>query len=174
MNKLSVNFENCYGIRKLEYTFDFSQKRTFAIYSPNGVMKTSFAKTFKDICNGNDTHDLIFQERKSKRIVKDESNNDLKDKNVFVIEPYNETYKSGKVSTLLVNAKLKNQYEKIHIEIDNKKEALLKELKPLSGIKTNIEEVISEVFTRIPSGFLPQSLESSQKFLMTHLRHLKG
>jgi len=153
MNKLSVNFENCYGIRKLEYTFDFSQKRIFAIYSPNGVMKTSFAKTFKDICNGNDTHDLIFQERKSKRIVKDESNNDLKDKNIFVIEPYNETYKSGKVSTLLVNAKLKNQYEKIHIEIDNKKEALLKELKPLSGIKANIEEVISEVFTRIPIGF---------------------
>lgn len=153
MNKISVNFENCYGIRKLKYTFDFSQKRTFAIYSPNGVMKTSFAKTFKDICNGNDTHDLIFPERKSKRIVKDESNNDLKDKNVFVIEPYNETYKSGKVSTLLVNAKLKNQYEKIHIEIDNKKEALLKELKPLSGIKANIEEVISEVFTRIPSGF---------------------
>lgn len=153
MNKVSVNFENCYGIRKLEYTFDFSQKRTFAIYSPNGVMKTSFAKTFKDICNGDDTHDLIFQERKSKRIVKDESNNDLKDKNVFVIESYNETYKSGKVSTLLVNAKLKNQYEKIHIEIDNKKEALLKELKPLSGIKANIEEVISEVFTRIPIGF---------------------
>ena len=153
MNELSVNFENCYGIRKLEYTFNFSQKRTFAIYSPNGVMKTSFAKTFKDICNGNDTHDLIFPERKSKRIVKDESNNDLKDKNVFVIEPYNETYKSGKVSTLLVNAKLRNQYEKIHIEIDNKKEDLLKELKLLSGIKANIEEVISEVFTRIPSGF---------------------
>jgi len=29
MNELSVNFENCYGIRKLEYTFNFSQKRTF-------------------------------------------------------------------------------------------------------------------------------------------------
>ncbi|MCK5633366.1 hypothetical protein KAH94_06430, partial [bacterium] len=154
MEKVTVDFENCYGIKKMEHSFDFtSTKRTFAIYSPNGVMKTSFSKTFKDISNNKDSQDLIFQNRKTKRIVVDENSTNLQPENIFVIEPYSETYKSEKVSTLLVNAKLKNQYEKIHIEIDNKKEALLKELKPISGIKVNIEETISEIFTRIPNGF---------------------
>ena len=48
MDNLTLDLENCYGIKKLQAKFDFSKKRTFSIYAPNGVMKTSFAKTFKD------------------------------------------------------------------------------------------------------------------------------
>ena len=49
MNKTSIKLKNCYGIPSLEYEFDFSQHTTYVIYAPNGVMKTSFAKTFKDL-----------------------------------------------------------------------------------------------------------------------------
>lgn len=62
MENLTVKFEYCYGIKKLEYKFRFSNK-TFAIYAPNGVMKTSFTKTFHDISRGDITKDLAFTER---------------------------------------------------------------------------------------------------------------
>ena len=62
MENLTVKFEYCYGIKKLEYKFRFSNK-TFAIYAPNGVMKTSFTKNFHDISRGDITKDLAFPER---------------------------------------------------------------------------------------------------------------
>jgi len=153
MRKVIVDLEYCYGIKKLKYEFDFEDRRTFAIYSPNGVMKTSFAKIFKDITEGRESKDLVFPENDSKRKVIDENGKDIPGNNIFVIEPYNETYKSEKVSTLLVNAKLRNQYEKINIKIDEKKIELLEALKPLSGIKVGLEEIISNVFTKIDNGF---------------------
>ncbi|WP_157887311.1 hypothetical protein [Campylobacter pinnipediorum] len=51
MKKLKIYLENCYGIKKLETEFDFTKKNTYSIYAPNGTMKTSFAKTFKDLSN---------------------------------------------------------------------------------------------------------------------------
>lgn len=51
MNKLKIELQNCYGIKKLNHEFDFSSFKTFVIYAPNGVMKTSFAKTLNDIAN---------------------------------------------------------------------------------------------------------------------------
>lgn len=153
MKKISIDFENCYGIKKLNYEFNFENRKTFAIYSPNGVMKTSFAKTFQDIIRGSESKDMIYPENKSKRIVIDENNNALSGENIFVIEPYNETYKSEKVSTLLVNAKLRNEYEQINIKIDEKKNEILESLKSLSGIKSGLEEIISNVFTKLDNGF---------------------
>ena len=153
MKKVIVDFENCYGIKKLKYEFNFENRKTFTIYSPNGDMKTSFANTFRDITKGLDSKDLIFPEYISKRNVIDEDGNEIPGENILVIEPYNETYKSEKVSTLLVNAKLRNEYEKINIKIDEKKNELLETLKPLSGIRTGLEEIISNVFTKLDNGF---------------------
>ena len=42
-DKLKINLENCYGIGKLDVELTFKHKG-YAIYAPNGVMKTSFAK----------------------------------------------------------------------------------------------------------------------------------
>lgn len=153
MKKLKIEFENCYGIKKLKYVFDFENRRTFLIYSPNGVMKTSFAKTFLDISKGSNSKDLIFPEAQTKRLAVDETNTAIDGQNVFVIPPYNETYKSEKVSTLLVNAKLRNEYEAINIKIDEKKNDFLDALKPFIGIKTGLEELIGSVFTKIDNGF---------------------
>ena len=48
MEKVLVMLENCYGIRKMDVEFDFSKKTAQLIYAPNGAMKSSFARTFKD------------------------------------------------------------------------------------------------------------------------------
>lgn len=52
MKKLSVNLKDCYGIESLNHEFDFSNGNTFCIYARNGLMKTSFAKTFQLIQQG--------------------------------------------------------------------------------------------------------------------------
>ena len=147
MNTLKINLRNCYGIKKLEKEFDFSQRNTYAIYAPNGVMKTSFAKTFRDLSNGVDSKDLMFPKRKTVREIKKEDNSNIVEKEIFVVERYMEDFNSEKISTLLVNKKLKNKYDKIHIKIEEKKDRLLKELKILSGLRKDIEKEISETFT---------------------------
>lgn len=54
MNKLKVELKNCYGIQCLEEEFDFSASKgkAYAIYAPNGLMKTSFSKTFENLAKG--------------------------------------------------------------------------------------------------------------------------
>jgi hypothetical protein len=37
---LTIDLENCYGIRKLTATLDFSKSNAIAVYAPNGSMKT--------------------------------------------------------------------------------------------------------------------------------------
>ena len=44
MDKVSIKFSNCYGIKQLEYDFDFKKRSNYLIYASNGMMKTSFTK----------------------------------------------------------------------------------------------------------------------------------
>src|SRR5690554_6247806 len=132
MQKLKINLENCYGIKKLEKEFDFSDKRTFFIYAPNGAMKTSLAKTFKDLSLNQDSKDLVFPERKTIRSVKDENDNNLLPGEVFVIEPYNQEFNSDKLSTLVVKKELKDKYESIYKDLEIEKNEFIKKLKNTS------------------------------------------
>jgi ABC-type dipeptide/oligopeptide/nickel transport system ATPase subunit len=165
MNKLKVELENCYGIKKLNYDFDFTVKPTYAIYAPNGIMKTSLAKTFLDLSNDQASHDSIFKERKNVRNISDETNTEINKEKVFVILPYAQEYKSKKISTLLVNKELKEKYENIHTDINEKKEILIKELKTLTGIKKGIEETLSNDFTYTPKEFFKSILRLKTEVL---------
>jgi len=97
--------------------------------------------------------DLVFSERATVRSIKDEQESDLESGQIFVIEPYNQSYKSSKLSTLLVNKDLKERYDLIHESINDKKGKLIKELVSISGIKKGIEEIFSMVFTHSPKEF---------------------
>jgi len=44
MNKLKIDLEHCYGIKKLEQDFDFNEGSVISIYAPNGLMKTCSCK----------------------------------------------------------------------------------------------------------------------------------
>ncbi|MFA7256980.1 MAG: hypothetical protein WC047_05340, partial [Kiritimatiellales bacterium] len=147
MKKLTVDFEHCYGIKKLQAEFDFEKGRVHAIYAPNGVMKTSFANAFHDLSQGTESTDRIWKNRETKRTVKDENGNDLPSESVFVIEPYKPGYRSDRIATLMVNEKLRTQYEEIHKEIDEKVEIFVAGLKPLTGLKAGIKEQFSIAIT---------------------------
>ena len=43
----------------MNHKFDFSQKNAVVIYAPNGTMKTSFAKTFRDVSSSAMPRDLV-------------------------------------------------------------------------------------------------------------------
>jgi hypothetical protein len=154
MNNLEIKLQNCYGIKELENKFNFSSEKVYAIYAPNGVMKTSLAKTFKDFSEGKESSDIIFPNRTTVRSIKYENGNTLNKEEIFVIEPYIEDFESSKMSTLLVNKELKSKYDKIHLKIDEKKVKLIKELKKLSGLKeSEIEEEISMAFIKEEDKF---------------------
>ena len=153
MKKVKVALENCYGIRSLNTEFDFSEKKAYVIYAPNGVMKTSFAKTMDDLSQNKDSEDRIYKKRETTRLILDEHENDILPEQIFVIEPYNEGYKSKRISTLLVNKALKKRYDEFHDIIDEKKENLLKEIKKNSGLKKDIEETLSEAITHDKKEF---------------------
>lgn len=135
-NKLQIDFQNCYGISQLKYTFDFSNTKNFAIYAPNGMMKTSFAKTLKDHITNRTTQDQIFPERKSHRRILDQNNKEVPATKFFVIDPYQDDYHAPNIAKLLVKPEIKEEYSKIYQSIENKKSIFLKELKKFSGLKT--------------------------------------
>src|SRR5581483_7803201 len=147
MKKLLVDLENCYGIKKLKKTFDFTARPTYAIYAPNGIMKTSFAKTFQDLSNEEESVDAIYSDRETKRKITDETGNEIESSNVFVILSYKQEFRSEKISRLLVNSKLRKEYEEIHKNIDIKKQSLIKALRPLAGFRDRIDETLSYDFT---------------------------
>lgn len=145
---LKLNLRYCYGIGKLEAELEFNHKG-FAIYAPNGVMKTSFAKTMTDLSKGQAPSDLAFPDRDS---VFEVSLNDepLVKEEIFVVQSYDEKYSSGEVSTLLANAELKQRYEDVHRSIGEAKKEVDKSLKGSSGFgeksRENIDPIIRDVF----------------------------
>lgn len=148
MEKLEVDLEHCYGIKALKTSFDFSKAKAYAIYAPNGAMKTSFAKTFQDVAKGVTSGDRIFTTRVGKRSIVDETGAALSAESVLVVQPYDEVFgHTEKTSTLLVNAALRLEYEQLHLDTEEAKEALLKSLKKQSGSKKDIEKEISRTFT---------------------------
>ena len=155
MKKLKLDLEYCYGIKALKTEFDFTKRNVICIYAPNGLMKTSLSKTFSDLSKGKKTQDEIWPENKTKRIIKDETDQDIKSENVFVIKSYNEKYRSDRISNLLVNENLRKEYEKIHKEIDDKASDFINQLKSLTGLKDNktIKAEISDSFRHDKNEF---------------------
>jgi len=167
MRKIYIKLENCYGIPKFEYEFEFdiNNNKAHLIYAPNGVMKTSFANTMKDICSGSDSKDSFYPERITLRTVKfdNATGNDLTANDVLVIEPYAENYKAENMSILLANEALKEEYERIHREINEKMGRVTSNLNSLSG-KRSSEEILAFDF-----DFLPKNVfECFEKIFIEH------
>ena len=155
MDKLIIDIENCYGIRKLKTELDFSHHKSYAIYAANGAMKTSLAQTFKDIADSIESKDRMFPARVSNRKITDEHAIDIPKESVVVIRPYDDGVigHTEKTSTLLVDSKLRKEYEELYIEIDRSKEIFIKTLVEQSGSRKDLEKEISSTFTKSDDEF---------------------
>lgn len=147
MNRIKIDLENCYGIKKLDEQLDFSQGRVYAIYAPNGAMKSSLAQTFKDVATEAISVDRAFPARKTVRNITDENGHDLTKESVFVVLPYDEEFgHTEKTSTLLLDPVLRREFEKLYAEIDKSKDTLLDALRKQSHSKKDIEQEITAAF----------------------------
>lgn len=130
MDKLKLQLEHCYGIRKLDVVLNFDKSAAVAIYAPNGSMKSSLASTFQDIADGNASRDRIFPNRATVRVVQDENSADIGAANVLVLRPYEEfSSKGNATATLLVNAELRQEYEALHAGVTAARAALITAVK---------------------------------------------
>src|ERR1019366_457336 len=154
MGTVKVDLENCYGIKKLQYEFNFSKERVYAIYAPNGMMKSSLAQVFQDVAQAAISSDRIFPTRKTKMKITGETGTQVSKESVFVVRPYDAEFAhTEKTSTLLVEPKLRKEYEQLHVGIDNAKDALFKALKEQSHSKKDLEAEISLAFTTTDKEF---------------------
>lgn len=170
--KLKLALENCYGINQLNKEFDFTKSAdndgVNSLYAPNGTLKTSLAKTFIDVVNEDETTDLIFPERVTKRDITID-NVAVTPEQIMVIESYNKSYSSKQLSTLLVNDTLKQQYDTVLKEVDEKRIALVKAIAKPAGKKgvaiSAFPKLICEIFGKPEKAFLELLEELHQETL---------
>lgn len=131
MDKVMVNLENCFGIQKLSYEFDFTNNNVYAIYARNGLMKTSFSKTFKKIQEKkqDEIRDEIFNLTGVANVKIDM--NDMNSNDVFVIKSYESSYESNNITSLLLNDVIKENISSV-LKL---KDTFLKQLEKYSGLK---------------------------------------
>ena len=144
MNRVTINLENCYGIKNLQNQFNFSATQAFALYAPNGVMKSSLAKTFQDAADQCESQDRIFPDRKTVRHITDEQNREIEGTRILVVFPYDEELGvSEQTSTLLLNTQLKKEYDDLLRATAEAKSKLLAAITKQSRSRLNMETELS-------------------------------
>lgn len=167
MQKLKVEFENCYGIKKLNHEFNFTPENNVnVIYAKNGLMKTSFTKIFKNFQDESESKikDVIFNDTPITKNIQVDDNDILKEE-IFVINSFEKEYESGNISSLLINENMRTRLT----EIIRIKDIIFNILKEKSGLDINkeistkgllkLEEQILKDFNFIEQSFL-QNIES--------------
>jgi hypothetical protein len=154
VKQLSIDFQNCNGIRQLAATLDFDHGHSVAIYAPNGTMKTSFARTFAEVADDVETEDRMFPDRETVRSITDENGVPLEGSDLVVILSYDEELgPTESTSTLLVNAELRREYEGLQRVINDARDELVAALKVQSGTRKDVTSTISLTFTRQAESF---------------------
>jgi len=144
--KISVDLKNCYGIKALRHDFDFSTGNAFLLYAPNGAMKTSLAKVFKDISQSKESRDALFPQRETECNVIDETAACLNPLHIFVVDSYDDSYESDRIATLLVDEELRKEYESIYKSIEGSRLTLLSAIGNVSNTKRNAEQLMLSAF----------------------------
>lgn len=130
MEKIKVDLQNCFGIQEMHHEFDFHGDNVIAIYSRNGLMKTSFAKTFQkiQINRTDDVCDAIFGDVGCLTVKID--GRDITSDDVFVIKSFESSYESD-ITSLLVKDTVKERLS----DVLKARDKLLKALEKSSGLK---------------------------------------
>lgn len=143
--KLNIELKNCYGIQYLNQDFDFSECKNFVIYASNGVMKTSFARTFLQLQQKLEPRDELHGLKSTCDIKFGDDK--ITSNDIFVIKPYLSRYESENMSTLLVDEKRKKEYDETFASILSSKKSLTLALNRASGVKQDeIEKTILSDF----------------------------
>lgn len=115
MNTVTIDFQNCYGIKKLNYKFDFKKHHNYILYASNGMMKTSFTKTFKALSNKRKPSDEVYERKTTCDVKVDDAS--ITPEQIFVINSYEDEYISPNSAKLMVKKELRQEYDVAMSEI---------------------------------------------------------
>jgi energy-coupling factor transporter ATP-binding protein EcfA2 len=164
MNTLKVDFKYCYGIRNLQYEFDYGTKNVIALYAGNGTMKTSFTNTMRDISQGKTPEDRIHPNNNSNNVHNVTYDNDIpiEPQSILAIESFDEKFEFKNHSNLLVNKDLYHRYSLIRQDIDNCEEILLLALRDNSGYgnQKTVKDALLNTFNKQELSSLLLSLQN--------------
>lgn len=150
MNKLKISLQNCYGIKSLDHEFDYSigsavanpKAKAYAIYAPNGLMKSSFAKTFDMLSKGESPREERYN-RPSTYVVEADGAHLLKEAIYVLKSEIDISSDSPAITNILVNPEHKAKYDEILVELDKLKAGLINALQKKSKVKKgDIEQTI--------------------------------
>ena len=144
MKKLKIELKNCYGIQSLHHEFDFSagtpekpKAKAYAIYAPNGLMKSSFAKTFEVLSRG----DVPREERYNRpsSFIVEADGAALPKESIHVLKSEVDiSTDSPAITNILVNPAHKVRYDELLVNLDKLKDKLIGSLQKSSKIKKNL------------------------------------
>ncbi|WP_369024544.1 hypothetical protein [Mycoplasma capricolum] len=159
MKRIKCNLTNCFGIGKLEYEFDFTDKNIYAIYARNGLMKTSFLKTFWKISDNKakEIKDIIFDKDGKADIFVDGQPIDRTA--IFTIRHFENKYVSENIWKLLVNNNIKEKIDSLL----QKKNDFFKKIEELSGLKI-FKKTVDKKFFELEDQLL-KDLDLSDSFI---------
>tara|TARA_R110002049_G_scaffold302612_2_gene495804 strand:- start:145 stop:2352 length:2208 start_codon:yes stop_codon:yes gene_type:complete len=138
MDNLRVSLENCYGISSLDETFDLSntlgKAKAYSIYAPNGLMKTSFSRTFDALSKGDQPKEERFN-RKPTCIIEIDNVEIQKDQ-IYVLKSEIEISSDNEaVTNILINQESKSRYDSLISNINKLKSKLETSLQKKSALK---------------------------------------
>lgn len=145
MNRLQVSLTNCYGIKSLNHIFDFQldfNRKSFAIYAPNGSMKSSFAKTFERLSGGQHAEELRYNRKSACSVMAD--NQPISKDVIFVLQADIDTKAEiPAVTNLLVQPDQKAKYDTLVVDLEKQKQKALNALQKISKLtKKQVEEYL--------------------------------
>ena len=171
--QIQFNLKNCYGIKKLNASFNFSQeKKVHIIYASNGTMKTSFSKTIKDLQLGDASKDQINPEATTLRKIQfsteeKEPLKDIDEKQVYVmlsIDQSPELKSEEQVANILLHEENKKRYDEIYSEISKAEDEFFKSMCKVAQIsgkdnQTKAKRELIDVLKINQNEFLDKLLE---------------
>lgn len=146
MEALQIRLHDCYGIHCMSRRFELSDTRHVAIYAPNGTMKSSLAKTFKDAGEGRDSEEVVCN-RTSSRVIEDGDGKAVPPDGILVIDPLKDSQDIHAASLgILANEKLRSRYGAAVAGLVSDKETVIKKLAGPSGLAGKTEDAVLRDF----------------------------
>lgn len=167
METIKINWENCFGIGKLNHEFKFNAENSnsFMIYAPNGTMKTSFAKTF-DLVSKNVSSNMPCDKVHVNKIPKYDIHSDgvtIKPESILVINAEDNGFDaSHRISNFLASNELKKKYEEIYTELEERRKDFIKKLKTVSQSTDCETELIESFSDQSKNTFFEVLLDTSK------------
>lgn len=180
MESININLKNCHGIGKLNHNFEFgndsnNNTNISLIYAPNGTMKTSFAKTFKDLGNNINPKNLINNSEAIYNIkIKENGNwhelsNDEISKRIFVIDSFDDDFSFKDTGPLISNKEFRMEYEEILNDLINEKKLFLDFIKNKTKLHIPRNNDNYDYIENLINSDLNNDSKSFLEFLFTFL-----